>query len=368
MRVALIGPGTLNIPPKGWGATERVIWNIHRRSRDAGFESVILNARTGEELRAQCARLRPDVIHLHAHWRLEECLPYLISRPTPLVTTCHDARLSRRIPPEIAPSIELADAVIALSPSIREQVRALRDTNVYYIPNGVDTRVFRPLTKKPNTVVAVGRNSPRKRFATIARFFLAHPEYHLTMCGPNMLGRPDKPVPVIPTGPNITLLGNRSERAVARLLGEAEYFVHLADLEASALVVREAMACGCRVWTVPANAQDLRNVALSWEQAVGDPELGPRAACEAAESFDWSIIVRRHAAVYKRTLGQWRASTTSHADARRRYRAFAAPRAKPDARLAGIRDWIRPRLGRGISSARRWAWRLGGQRQAAIGR
>src|SRR5687768_6565866 len=135
----------LRIPPKGWGATERVIWNIHQRSRDAGFESVIINARSGQELRAQCARLRPHVIHLHPFERLGECLPYLISHPTPLVTTCHDARLSREVPPEIAPSLELPDAVIALSPLIRKRVRTLRDTNVYYIPNGVDTQVFRPL-------------------------------------------------------------------------------------------------------------------------------------------------------------------------------------------------------------------------------
>jgi glycosyltransferase involved in cell wall biosynthesis len=261
---------------------------------------------------------------LHAFKRLNQCLPYLVASPTPLVTTCHDARATSFIPAEIAPSIELADAVIALSPAIERVLLAAGGTRVYYIPNGVDTQLFCPLKKRPNTVAAIGRNTPRKRMVDVARFFLERPEYELTLCGPRMKAGPDEGRPVIPLGSNITVLDNQPEHQVARLLGESEYFVHLAREEACALVVREAMASGCRVWTIPPNDQDLTNVALSWKDAVADPGLGTRAAAEAAHRFDWLVIARRHAMVFAETLGRWRANPASTGHARRRYEAFAA--------------------------------------------
>jgi glycosyltransferase involved in cell wall biosynthesis len=357
MRVALIGTGTLSIPPRGWGAVQRGIWNHHRQSRESGYETLVLNSRHWAEIRDQCARFKPDLLHVHSHTVLEACVPYLIAHPTPLVTTSHDARISDRIPPDVAPLIELADAVIALSPLIRKRLHALRPGGVRYIPNGVDTQVFRPLAKQPNTVVALGNNLPRKRFAEIARFFLARPEYRLTLCGPKMQARPGGRFPAIPTGPNVTVMGNTPEAEVARLLGETEYFVHLCEQEACALVVREAMASGCRVWTGPRNAQDLRNVALSWEEAVADAELGIRAAREARESFDWSHIALRHAEVYAETLAAWRASATSAGAAERRYRDFLE-RSRPSwrLRLRVLRAQVRQRLSTAVD---RWmppAW------------
>jgi glycosyltransferase involved in cell wall biosynthesis len=359
VRVALIGPGTLSIPPQGWGATERVVWNIHQRARDAGFETVIVNTKDPDEISEQCARFAPDLIHLHYDLRLRHCLPYLIAHPTPLVTTCHDPRLPTELPPEVAPSIDLADAVIALSPTILERLRSRRDA-VHYVPNGVDTGVFRPLAKKPNTVAGVGKNTARKKFVEIAKFFAARPEYQLTLCGPDMRARPGGRWPVIPTAPNVTLLDNQPESAVARLLGESQFFVHLCDVEASTLVVREAMACGCAVWTVPVNAQDVRNVALSWDQAVTDRDLGARAAREAMETFDWSIIVRRHAEVYAQTLERWRASATAAEVARDRYRALQGALARQDRRLDVVARRLTKRVRRRVAAGLGWLRRRGG--------
>lgn len=346
MRIALIGPGTLAIPPSGWGAVERVIWNLHQQSGGAGFETIVVNSREAAEIGARCTAFRPDVLHLHAYGVLPATLPYLTSRPTPLVATIHDARLGRRVRPEVAPLVDVADAVIALSPAIEKVLRGCRDDGVFYVPNGVDTRLFRPLPKVPRSVAAVGNNTARKRFADVARHFAERPEYDLTLCGPHMRDRSGGARPTIPTAPNITLLDHISEEGVARLLGESEFFVHLSHSEACALVVREAMACGCRVWTLPAHAQDLRNVAHSWEEAVADADLGGRAAAEARETFDWSHIAQRHAQVYAETLARWRPATSAAA-AIHRYRAVARPPISD--RLALIAD----RVGRRAASLRR---------------
>ena len=349
MRVALVGPGTVSIPPPGWGATERVIWNIHQHGRDAGFDSLVVNSKRARAVVAALTEFQPDVIHLHADWRFPACLWYLLRCPTPLVMTSHNPRLGSAIPREVAPSIEAADTVIALNPAIEQRLRAVRGDRVRYIPNGVDSRVFRPLAKKPGTVAAVGKNRRRKRFVQIARFFLERPEYHLTLCGPGMRARPGERGPVIPTGPNITLLEEQPEGEVARLLGESEYFVHLCEEEASPLVVREAMAAACRVWTVEPNAQDVTNVALVWDDAISDPELGQRAAREARDSFDWSIITSRHAETYEQTLDGWRGSPRAAADARVRYRSVAVRAAAYAARRRFRRSYVGRGLRRRIS-------------------
>jgi hypothetical protein len=168
------------------------------------------------------------------------------------------------------------------------------------------------------------------------------------MQAPGRRGRP-----LIPTGPNIRILDNTPEDDVARLLGESAYFVHLCSQEACPLVVREAMACACRVWTVPENAQDLKNVALSWEDALADEELGTRAAREARESFDWSTIVAQHAQVYAETMAQWSASPTAAADARRRYQKLAADLVGVRARLRAVRKRIESGLLRPVANALR---------------
>ena len=304
-RIAHVAHGLLPIPPLGWGAVERDIWNLHRNGEHDGLETAIVNTKSRCDLLRQCEAFAPNLIDVHAERWVSTCARYARAQGIPIVLTSHDYRLSYELPREIEKAAKLADAIIALSPSIRDRFVAHGFERVHYVPNGVNTDVFRPLEKRRNTVLAVARNTARKKLPEIARFFLSRPEYHLTICGP-FTDHGDRKHPAIPRGPNVTILGRRSEAEIARLAGESEYFVHLCEVEASALVVREAMSCGCKVWTVPYNAQDLENVALSWAQAVSDPTLGERAAREAREKLDWTIISRRTASVIRTVLAELR--------------------------------------------------------------
>jgi glycosyltransferase involved in cell wall biosynthesis len=303
--VALIGHGTESIPPRGWGATERVIWNLHKDHDRHGFDSRIINTTDPRAIVRQLGAFEPDLIHLHAEGLIEALAPYVRARPTPVALTSHDAGLTRSLPPAVERAAPHVDAFFALSPAIRETLAGRGFAPVFYVPNGVDTDRFRPLAKWPNTVLAVGSNRPRKRLPDIAQFFLARPDYQLTICGPET-HRADAKHPAIPRGPNITLRGNLEEAELARVFGESEYFVHLSRHEACPLVVREAMAAGCKVWASPVSAQDVKNVARSWEEAVSDPQLGERARREAVERLDWSVIVARTVEVYREIDARWR--------------------------------------------------------------
>ena len=43
MKIALVGPGIMEIPPKGWGAVESLIWDYATELDELGHEGVIIN-------------------------------------------------------------------------------------------------------------------------------------------------------------------------------------------------------------------------------------------------------------------------------------------------------------------------------------
>ena len=43
MKISIIGPGLMPIPPKGWGAVESLIWDMANALKDLGHEIQIIN-------------------------------------------------------------------------------------------------------------------------------------------------------------------------------------------------------------------------------------------------------------------------------------------------------------------------------------
>ncbi len=43
MKIALVGPGIMEIPPKGWGAVESLIWDYATELGELGHEGSIIN-------------------------------------------------------------------------------------------------------------------------------------------------------------------------------------------------------------------------------------------------------------------------------------------------------------------------------------
>ena len=50
MNIALVGPGIMEIPPKGWGAVESLIWDYATELGELGHEGTIIN--TPDRLRS----------------------------------------------------------------------------------------------------------------------------------------------------------------------------------------------------------------------------------------------------------------------------------------------------------------------------
>lgn len=64
MKVALIGPGIVEIPPKGWGAVESLIWEIASELGERGHEGVIFNTQNLDEVVSDIELGDFDFVHL----------------------------------------------------------------------------------------------------------------------------------------------------------------------------------------------------------------------------------------------------------------------------------------------------------------
>jgi glycosyltransferase involved in cell wall biosynthesis len=65
MKIALIGPGIMNIPPDGWGAVESLIWDYALELDELGHEGVIINTPDWDEILSYLKEDTYDFAHLH---------------------------------------------------------------------------------------------------------------------------------------------------------------------------------------------------------------------------------------------------------------------------------------------------------------
>ena len=64
MRISIIGPGIMPIPPKGWGAVEILIWDYYQELTKLGHEVQIVNTPNPNEIINQVNSFNPDFVHL----------------------------------------------------------------------------------------------------------------------------------------------------------------------------------------------------------------------------------------------------------------------------------------------------------------
>ena len=65
MKIALIGPGIMPIPPEGWGGVEHLIWNYYNQMTKRGDEVVIINTKDMSQVISTVNSCNFDALHLH---------------------------------------------------------------------------------------------------------------------------------------------------------------------------------------------------------------------------------------------------------------------------------------------------------------
>jgi glycosyltransferase involved in cell wall biosynthesis len=64
MKISIIGPGIMPIPPKGWGAVEVLIWDYYTELTKLGHQVQIVNVQNNLEIIKQTNEFKPDFVHL----------------------------------------------------------------------------------------------------------------------------------------------------------------------------------------------------------------------------------------------------------------------------------------------------------------
>ena len=65
MKISIIGPGLMPIPPKGWGAVESLIWDMANALKDLGHEIQIINTTDPNKVLASIKEFDPDFVHIN---------------------------------------------------------------------------------------------------------------------------------------------------------------------------------------------------------------------------------------------------------------------------------------------------------------
>lgn len=65
MKITLVGPGIIFIPPTGWGAIESLIWDFNLELSKLGHKVQIVNTAIKSEMIEQINDFNPDFIHVH---------------------------------------------------------------------------------------------------------------------------------------------------------------------------------------------------------------------------------------------------------------------------------------------------------------
>jgi len=111
-------------------------------------------------------------------------------------------------------------------------------------PPMIDTALFKPGPKYENLIVSVGRLSPEKNHAPLILAVAELPWALLLIVGDGPL-RPQLTRLAGAVGRRVDVAGTMANAEVAKVLGQATYFVLPSLYDQSPKVVWEAMACEC---------------------------------------------------------------------------------------------------------------------------
>ena len=238
MKISIVGPGIMPIPPTGWGAVEILIWDQKLALEKLGHEVDIVNTKSPIEIIQKINSYRPDFVHIQ-YDDFIELFPYV---QYPCAITSHFGYLEQpnkwgyyhdRI---VKPFQRISPKIFCLSDGIKnvyEKELLIEKSNLYVTPNGVNTSKFVTRDPKyPDRSLYLAKIDYRKRqsmFQSISSLYYAG-----NNADPNF-------------NTNINYLGEWSKEYLYNNLTDYGNLVLLSDGEAHPLVCMEALAAGLGV-------------------------------------------------------------------------------------------------------------------------
>ena len=303
MKITLIGPGIMPIPPTGWGAVEILIWDTKNALESLGHEVQIINTKDFQQIINEINGFRPDFVHIH----YDEFIGLYNYIQYPCAITSHFGYLER--PDMFNGYAGVANAfgriqpnVFCLSEGIKNIYKILLnipEEKLFVTPNGVNTEVFNytDTPEFPDRSIYLAKIDYRKRqhmFQSIdSLWFAGNVADSRFNTSKNYLGEWDKPT-------------------LHKQLTEYGNLVLLSDGEAHPLVCMEALAAGLGVvvceWGKANLDQSKEFITIIPEDRISDVEYVEQKIVENREyslqhrkdileyskNFDWIKVIKNH--------------------------------------------------------------------------
>lgn len=245
---------------------------------------------------------RPDITHVHVYQRLPYAMAIRRLYGIPYVVTEHVTWFGRGIVSKKSlkkaeAGFRAADAVITVSPGLRDTIRPLcGDREILVVPNLVSPRFFEGELRAPRGerfgFTSIGTLEYKKGMDLLLRAFAAvcgrGVDAGLTVCGSG----PDaetlqKQAKDLGIGDRVTFTGRIDREQIAARLRENQCFVLPSRSETFGVVFIEAMACGMPIVMTKTDAWELLvrpETGLAVD--VDDEAALIEAMCSVAENYD----------------------------------------------------------------------------------
>lgn len=172
MKIALIGPGIMPIPPNGWGAVETTIWEYYNALKRIGCDVHIVNTPDMNEIIHTVNTNKFDVAHLHYDVFYPildhlECEKIIFTSYYPFITNISKYNADGFMPIfEFITRHNKTYLIQCLSNEILNFLvsHGANKDNLFVLPNGANDESFK-FTQSPskvNRAIYLGKIEPRK--------------------------------------------------------------------------------------------------------------------------------------------------------------------------------------------------------------
>jgi glycosyltransferase involved in cell wall biosynthesis len=302
MKICFIGSGDIEIPPKGWGALETVVWNLKNQLQAIGHETFIINTTDQNSILERINEINPDIVHLHygRHW---EIIPHIKCRK---IITNHDGSFSesKKFHESIVRDYLYDCEFFILTTWERDFLLniGISPKKIKIVPNGVDFYKFNFKNEPtfPNHSICLGKIDHRKN-----QSFIQSLNCNVNFVGQNTISEFNSLDPLY--------IGPWNRDQVYQNLTDYTNLVLISQLELQPLVCLEALSAGLGLVISDAASQNL-DCSLPFitvipqhliynAEIVSSAILNNRDIClhigrekirEYASSFDWKNIARKY--------------------------------------------------------------------------
>jgi len=243
MRILFVGPGNMEIPSKGWGAVETIIWQMKLNLEKLGHTVDILNKKGFyEAIKADPKSY--DIVHLEYDDYIGMWVVLSKIFKFKLFVTSHYGYSAwpqkwHRSYWIIFFKMLFSPNLIVLSKDIEKVYKKFfYRGNLNVLANGVEIEEIKFIEKGEKGLICLGKIEPRKRQFQLAEEFSTQKEVELDFVGPIADNR------FSTNSENVNFLGMWSREEVKEKLTDYKALILLSDGEAHALVVGEALSAG----------------------------------------------------------------------------------------------------------------------------